>query len=86
MLHFKRYIPFFFVQAYRLSAYTLKYKTWKKVVEGQGAHPQASGLRKQVWVCCAEFDRYIPMHPVCCAERPVRVQTMFVLHVCECWT
>ena len=24
------------------------------VVEGQGAHPRASGIRKQVWVCSAD--------------------------------
>ena len=60
---------FFFVQAYRLSAYALKYKTREThganlrslvvlypllMVEGQEAHPQASGNRKQVWVCSAD--------------------------------
>ena len=59
----------FFVQAYRLSAYALVHKTWKGLsanprtlgvlypllmVEGQGAHPRASGIRKQVWVCSAD--------------------------------
>ena len=56
---------FFCIQAYRLSAY----KTWQNhsenprtlgvlcpllVVEGQGAHPRASGNIKQVWVCSAD--------------------------------
>ena len=61
---------FFFVQAYKLSAYAHKENTLGRnhsatlsttsvlylllVVEGQAAHPRASGVRKHVWVWSAD--------------------------------
>ena len=69
----------FLIQVCRLSVYTLKYKTCKKnhnatlgtlgvlysllALEGQGAHPRASGIRKQVWVCSADAGSATPGRP-----------------------
>ena len=61
---------FCFVQAYKLSAYqvktlrrnqnatpsTLGVLYFLLVIEGQGAHPRVSGVRKQVWVCSVDWE------------------------------
>ena len=80
----ERGVVIIFVQAHRPSAYALKYKHWENnatlrtlgvlysvlVVEGQGARPRASGIRKQVWVCSADAG---VCHAWKAAGAPIRV-------------